>query len=146
MVESHSKLGRSLGLSKEEILGFIAYVWRRSGDRMKIIFSNHFKKRKVERDDFMIPVSNLSELNARNLDLESILRRKGKWYVNYETKDKVPRIYCIVNNLEVYCGVMAENLTGFEIIITTYFPYSKKIWRRICPKGKPNFEALKVAF
>jgi len=109
---------------------------------MKIIFTKHFKERKLERNDYLVPVNQPSELQENMPRLESILRNKGNWYVNYETKDTIPRTYCIVNNLEVYCGLIVENDPDLEIVITTYYPYSKKLKKRLFPRGRPNFERM----
>ena len=115
---------------------------------MEIRFTHHFRQRKIERDDYLVPTSGFPELRTEIPMVEKIMRKKGNWFVNYDTKDSIPRIYCIVNNLEVYCGLIVDTDFGNEIVITTYYPYSKKMWKRLYPKGKSNFEkmAMKAAY
>ena len=48
-----------------------------------------------------------------------------------------------MNNLEVYCGILIDSYEPY-ILITTYYPYSNKLKRRLFPKGKENYERFNI--
>jgi len=106
-------------------------------DNIKIIFTHHAIEKKTERSDWLVRTKQYWETRRMKPQLESLLRFKGVWYVNYETGDGITKFYCVINQLEVYCGIMVEDN---EILITTYYPYSKRIKRRLFPKGRPSYE------
>ena len=49
----------------------------------------------------------------------------------------------IVNNLEVYCGILIDSRDPY-ILITTYYPYSGKLKRKLFQRGKENYERFNV--
>tara|TARA_B100001142_G_C14033064_1_gene538900 strand:- start:309 stop:650 length:342 start_codon:yes stop_codon:yes gene_type:complete len=109
---------------------------------MEIEFSHHSMDRKTQRDDYILP-SNIYFKNKKKIpDLRNILIRKGTWYKK-EDLYGLTRYYCIVNNLEVYCGILIDSHEPY-ILITTYYPYSGKLKRRLFPRGKENYERFDI--
>jgi hypothetical protein len=108
---------------------------------MKIVFTHHAIEKKTERNDWLIRTKKYHDTRTMMPKLESLLRDKGKWYACEEEDDGIVRFYCIVNQLEVYCGIGVND----EIIITTYYPYTKKVKRRLFPRGKTSFERFFMA-
>jgi len=108
---------------------------------MKIAFTHHAIERKTERKDWMVRTQKYRDTRKSRPELESLLRNKGTWYVCDEEDDGIVRFYCVVNQLEVYCGIGVDD----EIIITTYYPYTKKFKRRLFPRGKASFERFFLA-
>ena len=110
--------------------------WK-SCENIKIIFTHHAIEKKTERPDWLVRTNHYGETRRMKPQLESLLRFKGVWYINDETDDGITKFYCVVNQLEVYCGIMVEDN---EILITTYYPYSKRIKRRLFPRGRASYE------
>ena len=102
---------------------------------MDIKFTNHFVERKTERDDYLLSTKRYSETRKNKTRTERLLRERGRWYSKYDREEGITRLYCIVNNLEVYCAVMIDDPMDPYILITTYFPYTSKVKRKLFPKG-----------
>lgn len=109
---------------------------------MEIEFSHHSMERKTQRDDYLLPSTTYIQNKEKIPILRNVLIRKGTWYKKEEL-DGLTRYYCIVNNLEVYCGILIDSYDPY-ILITTYYPYSSKLKRRLFPKGKENYERFYV--
>lgn len=109
---------------------------------MNIEFSHHSIERKTERSDYFLPSSKYAKNKKQISKLRAILIRKGNWYKNNDEYG-LTRYYCILNNLEVYCGILIDSLDPY-ILITTYYPYTRKLKRRLFPKGKENYEKFNV--
>ena len=111
---------------------------------MKLKFTKHIAQRKTQRRDYMNPTNRYRETIDNFPKTESTLRRKGVWYARFCPKDLLVKTYCIVNNLEVYCGIVIDNDEDPHVLITTYYPYSKKMKRRLFPRGMENFECFDI--
>ena len=109
---------------------------------MNIEFSHHSIKRKTERSDYFLPSSKYIQNKKQMPILKNILIKKGTWYRNNDDEG-LTKYYCIVNNLEVYCGILIDSLEPY-ILITTYYPYTRKLKRRLFPKGKENYERFNL--
>jgi hypothetical protein len=109
---------------------------------MEIEFSHHSMKRKTHRDDYILPSNKYIQNKKKIPNLRNILIRKGNWYKK-EDQEGLTRYYCVVNNLEVYCGIMIDSDEPY-ILITTYYPYSGKLKRRLFPKGEENYERFNL--
>ena len=107
---------------------------------MDIKFTNHFVERKTERDDYLLSTKRYSETRKNKTRTERLLRERGRWYSKYDREEGITRLYCIVNNLEVYCAVMIDDPVDPYILITTYFPYTTKVKRKLFPKRIESFE------
>jgi len=112
--------------------------------KMKIKFTHHYAQRKTERADYIHSTNKYVETARSNPRIERILRQKGKWYCKQDPKDGIYRLYCIVNNLEVYCGIIINDEEVPYILITTYYPYSSKLKKRIFPRRAENYERFDV--
>ncbi len=110
---------------------------------MRIEFTKHYTRRKTERNDYILPSNNYRETTTCRPSVEQSLRWKGKWYYR-QTQDGLLRTYCILNNLEVYCGIVIDNEEDPYILITTYYPYSSKIKKKLFPRGRENFERFDI--
>ncbi len=111
---------------------------------MRIEFTHHFTKRKTERNDYLIPTCHYRDTRVSKQKVESTMRRKGKWFYRYSQKEGIIRTYCIVNKLEVYCGILIDEDDDLIVLITTYFPYSSKIKKKLFPRGRENFETFDI--
>lgn len=109
---------------------------------MKIEFTHHSMERKTQRDDYILSSNKYFQNKKKIPNLRNILIRKGIWYKK-EGLDGLTRYYCIVNNLEVYCGILIDSYEPY-ILITTYYPYSSKLKRRLFPRGKENYERFNI--
>ena len=112
---------------------------------LDIKFTNHFVERKTERDDYLLSTKRYSETRKNKTRTERLLRERGRWYSKYDREEGITRLYCIVNNLEVYCAVMIDDPMDPYILITTYFPYTSKVKRKLFPKGIESFEQFNLA-
>jgi hypothetical protein len=110
---------------------------------MKIIFSHHYKKRKTERDDYFLPTVRYVETADSIPNTERILRLKGKWHGRMDKEEGLYKLFCIVNNLEVYCGIIIDDVEPY-ILITTYWPYTSKMKRKLYPRGRDDFTPFDV--
>jgi hypothetical protein len=104
---------------------------------MEIIFTHHAIEKKTERADWLVRTEHYGETRRKKAELEELLRTKGEWYER-EGKDGITRYYCIVNKLEVYCGIYLDDED--IILITTYYPYTSKMRKRLFPKKRQSFE------
>ena len=111
---------------------------------MKIVFTHHYKKRKTERDDYFLPTVKYAETANSIPSTERILRRKGKWYGRMDEDEGLYKLFCIVNNLEVYCGIIIDDEEETYILITTYWPYTSKMKRKLYRRGRENFTYFNV--
>ena len=111
---------------------------------MKIIFTHHYKKRKTERDDYFLPTIKYVETANTIASTEKIIRRKGNWYGRMDEEEGLYKIFCIVNNLEVYCGIIIDDDEEPYILITTYWPYTSKMKRKLYRRGRQNFACFDV--
>tara|TARA_B100000029_G_scaffold120744_1_gene114091 strand:+ start:408 stop:692 length:285 start_codon:yes stop_codon:yes gene_type:complete len=68
--------------------------------------------------------------------------QKGRWYCRYDNDEKLLKFFCIVNKLEVYCGIYIDDED--IILITTYYSYTQKMKRRLFPRRKENFESIDI--
>ena len=109
---------------------------------MNIQFSHHALERKTERSDYFLPSSELVQNKKQIPSLKNILIKKGTWYRNNDAFG-LTRYYCILNNLEVYCGILIDSFDPY-ILITTYYPYTSKLKKRLFPKGKENYERFNL--
>ena len=109
---------------------------------MKIIFTHHYKKRKTERDDYFLPSVKYAQTANSIPSTERILRRKGKWYGRMDEEEGLYKLFCIVNNLEVYCGIIIDDDERAIYPITTYWPYTSKMKRKPLPPRKTEFYLL----
>ena len=107
---------------------------------LDIKFTKHFVERKTERDDYLLSTKRYSETRRNKARTERLLRERGRWYRKYDREEEITRLYCIVNNLEVYCAVMIDDPVDPYILITTYFPYTTKVKRKLFPKRIESFE------
>ena len=105
---------------------------------MHIHFSHHALERKTTRADYLFPSSKYIDNKNKIPLLRNILSSKGKWYIRHD-KDGITRYYCILNNLEVYCGILIDSPDPY-ILITTYYPYTGKVKRKLFPRGKESYE------
>ena len=108
-----------------------------------IVFTHHAIERKTEREDWLVRTRKYQETRKRKDELSSLMIRKGKWYCRFDDKDKILKFYCIINNLEVYCGIFIEDED--IILITTYYSYTPKMKRRLFPKGMENYDAINIS-
>jgi hypothetical protein len=106
--------------------------------RLKIEFTRHVVHRKTTRADWLVQTNSYRETREKLPELERILREKGRWYRKFDTEEGLMKYYCIVSNLEVYCGILMEE-KGI-ILVKTYWPYTSKMKRRIFPRGVENYE------
>lgn len=104
---------------------------------MDIIFTHHAIEKKTERADWLVRTNYYGETRKKEPQLEELLRNKGIWYER-EGKDGITRFYCIVNKLEVYCGILLEEED--DILITTYYPYTSKMRKRLFPQKRESYE------
>ena len=88
---------------------------------MEIFFTYHAIQRKTEREDWMIRTPTRAQTRKSAPALEDLMRRKGRWSYRRDQETGLIMVYCIVNNLEVYCGVIEDD-SSQEVIITTYSP------------------------
>ncbi len=107
---------------------------------MRIEFTNHYLRRKIERNDYIVPTNSWKETRVNNPTVEAVLRKKGKWFRRFSYDEGLTRVFCIVNNLEVYCGIIIPESNNNIVLITTYYPYSSKMKKKLFPRGKENFE------
>ena len=118
-------------------------MFRKSaGDKVEIIFTRHVIERKTERADYLVRTPTIKETKEKVPELENLLRTKGTWYSKDDEEDGLTKFYCIVNHLEVYCGILIEQEEGGEddyILMTTYWPYNKKMKTRMLPRGRPQY-------
>ena len=116
-----------------------------SGDAMQnsIVFTHHAIERKTEREDWLVRTSKYQETRKRKDDLSSLMTRKGNWFCRYDDEEKLLKFYCIINNLEVYCGIFVEEED--IILITTYYSYTPKMKRRLFPRGMENFDSIDIS-
>ncbi len=111
---------------------------------MDIVFTHHFVERKTERDDYLLSTKRYSETRRNKARTERLLRNRGRWYCKYDHQEGVTRLYCIVNNLEVYCAILIDDEVEPYILITTYYPYTSKVKRKLFPKGVESFEPIDI--
>ncbi len=111
---------------------------------MKIKFTHHYAQRKTERADYIHSTNKYGETARSNPRIERILRQKGKWYSQLDPEEGIFRLYCIVNNLEVYCGIIIDDKEDPYVLITTYYPYSAKLKKRLFPRRAENYERFHV--
>lgn len=111
---------------------------------MDIVFTHHFVERKTERTDYLVSTKRYSETRKNRPRTERLLRDKGRWYCKYDHEECITRLYCIVNNLEVYCAILIDDEVEPYILITTYYPYTSKVKRKLFPKGVENFEPFEI--
>ena len=90
---------------------------------MEIFFTYHAIQRKTEREDWMIRTPTRAQTRKSAPALEDLMRRKGRWSYRRDQETGLLMVYCIVNNLEVYCGVIEDD-SSQKVIITTYYSYS----------------------
>ena len=108
-----------------------------------IVFTHHAIERKTEREDWLVRTIKYQETRKRQDELSSLMTRKGSWYCRFDDEDKLLKFYCIINNLEVYCGIFIEDED--IILITTYYSYTQKMKRRLFPKGMENFDSIDIS-
>jgi len=111
---------------------------------MKIVYTHHYKKRKTERADYFLPTIKYVETARSIPSTERILRQKGKWYGRMDEEEGVYKIFCLVNNLEVYCGIIIDDEEEPYILITTYWPYTSKMKKKLYRRGQENFTRFGV--
>ena len=107
-----------------------------------IVFTHHAIKRKTERQDWLVRTKRYGETRERKDTLTKLMIRKGRWFCRYDSDEKILQFYCIVNNLEVYCGIYIDDED--IILITTYWPYTQKMKRRLYPRRRGNFEPIEI--
>lgn len=109
------------------------------GDYLEIAFTNHVIERKTERTDYLVRTPTIAETRSRVPELEKLLRRKGNWYSIDDEEEGLTKFFCIVNQLEVYCGILIDENDSQLILMTTYWPYNKRMKSRLFPRGKPQY-------
>ena len=110
---------------------------------MDIYFTQHAILRKAQRGDWLIRTPTRKEVRSAVPDLEELLRRKGRWFSREDPETEMIMFYCIVNNLEVYCGVIEDD-SSQKVIITTYYSYTSKMRKKLYPKGFDNYEPFDI--
>ena len=110
---------------------------------MEIFFTYHAIQRKTEREDWMIRTPTRTQTRKSAPALEDLMRRKGRWSYRRDQETGLIMVYCIVNNLEVYCGVIEDD-SSQEVIITTYYSYTSKMRKKLYPKGFDNYEPFDI--
>ncbi len=113
---------------------------------MKIVFTHHYKERKTERADYFLPTNKYVETARSIPSTERILRRKGNWYGRMDKEEGIYKIFCIVNNLEVYCGIIIDYEEEPYILITTYWPYTSKMKNKLYRRGEENFTHFDISY
>lgn len=107
---------------------------------LRIVFTNHVMQRKAERLDYLVRTPTVRDTRTRVPELENLLRKKGIWYYIDDEEEGLTKYFCIVNQLEVYCGILIkEDNEDDLILITTYWPYNKGMKTRLFPRGKPQY-------
>ena len=106
---------------------------------MDIIFTRHVIERKTERVDYLVRTPTISETRSKVPELENLLREKGIWYSIDDEGEGLTKFFCIVNQLEVYCGILIDENNREIILMTTYWPYTKRMKTRLFPRGKPQY-------
>ena len=106
----------------------------------RIEFTHHVIKRKTNREDWLVKSNSYRDTRQKLPEMEAIMREKGKWYQKFDEDEGLIKYYCLINNLEVYCGILIENEN--VILITTYWPYTQKMKRRLFPRNMENFERI----
>ena len=96
---------------------------------MEIFFTYHAIQRKTEREDWMIRTPTRAQTRKSAPALEDLMRRKGRWSYRRDQETGLLMVYCIVNNLEVYCGVIEDD-SSQKVIITTYYSYTSKMRKK----------------
>ena len=107
-----------------------------------IVFTHHAIERKTERQDWLVRTKKYGETRERKNALSSLMVKKGKWFCRFDNEEKLLKFYCIINNLEVYCGIYVDDED--IILITTYYPYTSKMKRRLFPRGMENFDPIDI--
>ena len=107
-----------------------------------IVFSHHAFERKTERQDWLVRTKRYGETRQRKDALSNLMIQKGRWYCRYDNDEKLLKFFCIVNKLEVYCGIYIDDED--IILITTYYSYTQKMKRRLFPRRKENFESIDI--
>jgi hypothetical protein len=105
---------------------------------LSIAFTRHVVERKTTRDDWLVRTNTYRETRKKIPEVEQLLREKGRWFRRFDEEEKLMKCYCIVNNLEVYCGVILDDEE--IIVITTYYPYTQKMKRRLFPRRFENYQ------
>ena len=77
-------------------------------------------------------------------DLEELMRRKGRWFSRMDPETGMIMMYCIVNNLEVYCGVIEGHHGQWKAVITTYYPYTPGVKKKLYLKRHENYEMFDI--
>ena len=111
---------------------------------MEIFFTYHAIQRKTEREDWMIRTPTRAQTRKSAPALEDLMRRKGRWSYRRDQETGLIMVYCIVNNLEVYCGVMEGHHGQWKAVITTYYPYTSKMKKRLYLKRYENYEMFDI--
>ena len=116
-----------------QVLNFI------DGDFLDIVFTNHVIERKTERADYLVRTPTIADTRRSVPELEKLLREKGIWYSIDDEEEGLTKFFCIVNQLEVYCGLLIDEDGSELILMTTYWPYNKRMKTRLFPRGKPQY-------
>lgn len=111
---------------------------------MDILFTHHAIERKTQREDWLIRTPTRTQTKQAVPVLEEMVRRKGRWFWRRDPETGIIMLYCIVSNLEVYCGVVAEHQGKSKAIITTYYPYTSKMKKRLYLKRYENYEMFDI--
>ena len=111
---------------------------------MDIYFTQHAIQRKAQRGDWLIRTPTRKEARSAVPALEELLRRKGRWFSREDPETEMIMFYCIVNNLEVYCGVIEGQHGQWKAVITTYYPYTSKMKKRLYLKRYENYEMFDI--
>ena len=111
---------------------------------MDIYFTKHALHRKTQRNDWLIRTPTWGEANQSVPSLEKLLVTKGKWFGRKDPDTGMKMIYCIVNKLEVYCGVIEGQEGHNKAIITTYYPYIPSVKKKLYRRREENFESFDV--
>lgn len=109
------------------------------GDFLDIVFTNHVIERKTERADYLVRTPTIADTRRSVPELEKLLREKGIWYSIDDEEEGLTKFFCIVNQLEVYCGLLIDENGSELILMTTYWPYNKRMKTRLFPRGKPQY-------
>ena len=97
------------------------------GDFLDIVFTNHVIERKTERADYLVRTPTIADTRRSVPELEKLLREKGIWYSIDDEEEGLTKFFCIVNQLEVYCGLLIDEDGSELILMTTYWPYNKRM-------------------
>ena len=102
---------------------------------MEIYFTKHFRERQAERADWIFDTVSIEDSLSHDERLSWKLTNKGVWY-EQPADDGSRKYICVLNNLEVYCGVVNKD---DNMIIATTYPYTQALRRKFVPLKRFTF-------